>query len=328
MAATVAASKSYNLLGAQLGPTKEDLEDMIYDISPMDTVFMNTVERGKASSTVHEWLTDALVAASANAKVEGDDFTAVARTPPQRLKNYCQISRKDIEVTGTANAVDNAGMAKLMAYFTARAGKEIKRDMEVGFLQNVAATSGGASLSARVSAGAENWIYIPNHLAPNGTTTATTVAPASGFATGAVTDGSATVMVETDLKALLQQAWSTGGETDVILCGPTIYNKISTFTGIATRFRNVESRSQAQIIGAADVYVSAFGTHKIMLSRYSRATTIFAFDMSTWAIAYLRPFQVVDIAKIGDAERKMLLAEYTLVCRSPSANTKFTNVTG
>jgi hypothetical protein len=329
MAATVAASKSYNLLGAQLGPTKEDLQDMIYDISPMDTVFMNTIERGKATSTVHEWLTDTLVAASANAAVEGDSFSAVARTPPQRLKNYCQISRKDIEVTGTANAVDNAGMAKLMAYFTARAGKELKRDMEVGFLQNVAATSGGASLSARVSAGAENWIYIPNHLSPAGSSgTGTTVAPASGFATGAVTDSSATAVVEADLKSLLQQAWSTGGETDVILSGPTIYNKISQFSGIATRFRNVESRAQAQIIGAADVYVSAFGTHKIMLSRYCRSTVLFAFDMSTWAVNYLRPFQVVDIAKIGDAERKMLLAEYTLVCRSPSANTKMTGING
>ena len=326
MSATVAASKSYNLLGAQLGPTKEDLEDMIYDISPMDTVFLSNIERGRATSTVHEWLTDSLAAATFNAAVEGDAFGATARTPPQRLKNYCQISRKDIEVTGTANAVDNAGMAKLMAYFTARAGKEIKRDMEVGLLGNTAATSGGASLSARVSAGAENWIYIPNHISTNGTTTSSTVAPASGFATGAVTDGSATAFVETGLQSLLQQAWSTGGETDVILCGPTIYNKISAFTGIATRFRNVESKAQAQIIGAADVYVSAYGSHKIQLSRYCRSTTVFAFDMSTWSVAYLRPFQVTDIAKVGDADRKMLLAEYTLVAKSPLANTKATAV--
>ena len=63
-----------------------------------------------------------------------------------------------------------------------------------------------------------------------------------------------------------------------------------------------------------------------MLSRYSRATTIFCFDMKTWGVAYLRPFQTVDIAKVGDADRKMLLAEYTLVAKSPLANTKATNV--
>ena len=326
MAAVVAASKAYNLLGAQLGPTNEDLEQMIYDISPMDTVFLSNIKKSKAKSTVHEWLTDTLVAAAANAKVEGDVFTAVARTAPQRLKNYCQIARKDIEVTGTANAVDNAGMSKLMAYFTSRAAKEIKRDMEVGLLNDAPATDDNVSTTARVSAGAESWIYYPNHINTNGTTTSTTTAPASGFALSAVTHGSATAFVETGLKAMLQQAWSCGGETDVILCGPTIYNTISLFTGIATRFRNVESRQQAQIIGAADVYVSAFGTHKIMLSRYARATTVFCFDMKTWGVAYLRPFQIEDIAKVGDSDRKMLLAEYTLCAYSPLANTKATNV--
>jgi hypothetical protein len=326
MAATVAASKSYNLLGTQLGPNREDLADMIYDISPMDTWFLSNAKRGKATSTIHEWLTDSLVAAASNQNVEGDAFGAVARTPPQRLKNYCQIARKDFEVTGTAQAIDNAGMASLLAYHTARAGKELKRDMEFDLLQNIPATAGGASLSARASAGMENWICTPNHISTNGTTTGSTVAHASGFATGAVTDGSATAFVETGLKAMLLQAWSKGGEVDTILTSPTIYNTISGFTGIATRFRNVESRAQAQIIGAADVYVSAFGSHKIILSRYCRATTVFALDMNTWQVAYLRPFQVQDVAKIGDAERRMILCEYTLVALSPFANTKATAV--
>ena len=322
MAATVGATKAYDTSG---GILKEDLEDMIYDISPMETVFLNGISRLKASSTTHEWLTDALTAAAKNAAVEGDAHSPTARALPARLKNYTQIARKDIEVTGTANATDNAGMAKLMAYHTARAGKEIKRDMEKDLLSDEPA-SAGTSVSGRVSAGAEAWIYTPNHINTNGTTSSTTTAPASGFATSPVTDGSATALVETGLKAMLQQAWSTGGETDVILCGATLYNTISGFTGIATRFRDVGSKQQAQIIGAADVYVSAYGSHKIMLSRYARATTIFCFDMKTWGVAYLRPFQTVDIAKVGDADRKMLLAEYTLVAKSPLANTKATNV--
>jgi hypothetical protein len=322
MAATVGASKAYDLSG---GALREDLEDMIYDISPMDTVFLNGIARLKAASTTHEWLTDALAAAAKNAAIEGDGHSPTARALPARLKNYTQIARKDIEVTGTANAVDNAGMAKLMAYHTARAGKEIKRDMEKDLLSDEPA-SAGTSVSGRVSAGAEAWIYTPNHINTNGTTSSTTTAPASGFATSPVTDGSATAFVNSGLTAMLQQSWSSGGEVDVILCGPTLYNTISGFTGIATRFRDVGSRQQAQIIGAADVYVSAFGSHKIMLSRYSRSTTVFCFDMKTWGVAYLRPFQVVDIAKVGDAERKMLLAEYTLVAKSPLANTKATNV--
>ena len=291
----------------------------------MDTVFMTRVGRGTAKSTTHEWLTDSLVAAAKNAAVEGDAFSATARTQPSRLKNYTQIAKKEFEVTGTTQAVDNAGMRSLLAYHTARAGKEIKRDMEKDLLSDEPA-SAGTSVSGRVSAGAEAWIYAPNHINVNGTTSSTTTAPASGFATSPVTDGSATAFVEAGLKAMLQQSWSSGGETDVILCGAGLYNTISGFTGIATRFRDVGSRQQAQIIGAADVYVSAFGSHKIMLSRYARATTVFCFDMKTWGVAYLRPFQVSDVAKVGDAERKMLLAEYTLVAKSPLANTKATNV--
>jgi hypothetical protein len=292
----------------------------------MDTIFMSRAGRGTAKSTTHEWLTDSLATVSAkNAAIEGDAFGAVARTLPSRLKNYTQISRKDFEVTGTAQKTSNAGMRELMAYHTAQASKEIKRDMEAGLLSDEPA-SAGTSVSARVSAGVEAWIYAPNHINTNGTTSSTTTAPTTGFALSPVTDGSATAFVSAGLNAMLQQAWSMGGETDTILVGPTLYNTISAFTGIATRFRDVGSKQQAQIIGAADVYVSAFGSHNIVLSRWSRATTVFCLDMSTWEVAYLRPFQTIDIAKVGDAERKALLAEYTLVAKSPLANTKATNV--
>ena len=322
MAATVLASKSYDLSG---GALREDLRDIIYDISPMDTIFMTRIGRGTAKSTTHEWLTDSLTAAAANAQVEGDAFAAGSRALPSRLKNYTQISRKDFEVTGTAEKVDNAGMNSLMAYHTARAAKELKRDIEVGLLSSGGATAGG-STSARVSAGAEMWIYRPNHIAASTQTTATTSVPTSGFAKGPLVAGSAVALTEDKLKLALQQAWSCGGETDVILCGPTLYNTISNFTGIATRFRDVGSRQQAQIIGAADVYVSAFGSHNIVLSRWCASDTLFCLDMKTWEVAYLRNFQTVDVAKIGDAERKMILAEYCLVAKSPSANTKLTAV--
>jgi len=322
MAATVAASKSYDLSG---GALKEDLRDIIYDISPMDTIFLTRAGRGTAKSTTHEWLTDSLAAAASNAQVEGDAFAAAARVLPTRLKNYTQISRKDFEVTGTANAVDNAGMSKLMAYHTARAAKELKRDIETDLLSANLATAGG-SLSARVAAGVQTWIYLANHIDASTQTTATTSAPTSGFAKGPITAGTAVALNEADMKSALQQAWSTGGETDVILCGPTLYNTISGFTGIATRFRDVASKQQAQIIGAADVYVSAYGSHNIVLSRYATSTTLYCLDMKTWEVAYLRPFKTVDVAKIGDADRRMLVAEWTLVAKSPTANTKITAV--
>lgn len=318
MAATVNASKAYDLSG---GALREDLSDVIYDISPMDTIFLTRAARATAKSTTHEWLTDTLGTAAVNKQIEGDAFSATARTLPSRLKNYTQISRKEYEVTGTAQKVDNAGMRELLAYHTARAAKELKRDMEVSLLQ-VSPASAGTSTSPRVSGAVPNWIYADNHIKLSGQTVWSTTAPASGFATATCPGSSATAFTSTDLNNMLAQSWSCGGEVDTILCPNSVYQVISGFTSLATRFRDVASRQQAQIIGAADVYVSAYGTHNVVLSRWMTAGYCFGLDMSTWGVAYLRPFQTIDIAKVGDSERRMILAEWTLEARSPLANTK------
>jgi hypothetical protein len=322
MAATVLASKAYDLSG---GALREDLGDIIYDISPMDTVFMSRASRGTAKSTTHEWLADSLTASAHNAEIEGNAFSAQSRALPSRLKNYTQISRKEYEVTGTAQKVDNAGMRELMSYHRMRAGKELKRDVETSNLGHNAA-SAGTSTSARVSGSVSPWIYELNHIKLTGQTVWSTTAPASGFATATGPGASTTALTEADLKSALQKPWSCGGSVDTIMCNATVYNQISAFTGLATRFRDVGSKQQAQIIGAADVYVSAFGSHNIQLSRYIPSATIYCLDMSSWQIDYLRPFQTIDIAKIGDAERQMMLAEWTLVAKTPRANSKIKGI--
>jgi hypothetical protein len=320
MTAPTGATKTYDQSGNVL---REDLRDIIYDISPMDTIFMTSAGRGTAKSTTHEWQTDALVAAAANKAIEGDDFSANTRTQPTRLKNYTQIVRKDIQVSGTSRAINAAGFADQMAYHTARASKEIKRDMEYEMLNNNPA-SAGTSPSPRVSGGVPNWIYSGQHFKDSAQTLQTTTALVSGFATatGGSWANSATAYVEADLKDMLKLAWSTGGETDTVLCDSVAFNVFSTFTGVATRFRDVASKSPAQIIGFSDIYVSPYGSHKLVLSRYMPANSAYCLQTDMWEVAYLRNFKVQDIAKVGDVDRKMLLAEWTLVCKNPLANSK------
>jgi hypothetical protein len=321
MTTPTAIYQTYNQIGI-----REDLEDVIYDISPMDTFFFSKAAKMRASATTHEWQTDALAAAVAtNAFVEGDDFSAQAITATTRLKNYTQIARKDVVVSRTANKVDTAGRKQEMAYQIVKKGKELKRDIESACLQNKAATV-AASNAARVAASVETWIYTVNHISANGQTTNTTPAPVSGIAGTAGTDGSSTAFTETVLKSALQQAWSCGGDTDVILMPPAQKNVFDGFTGVATRFRNVNAGSQADIVGAADVYVSSYGSHKAVLSRYMRTTVVLCLDMSTWGLAWLDGIQKVDIAKSGDSEKVMLVGEYTLVAKSPTANTKVTGL--
>lgn len=305
---------------------REDLEDIVYDISPMDTYFFTNAARKKASNTLHDWQTDALdTPVATNAFSEGDDFSGGAITATTKLRNYTQISRKDFVITDTANAVNTAGYKEELAYQTVRKLKALKRDIESAALQNKAASVGTSAL-ARVQAGVETWINTGNHIKATGQTAATTPAPVAGIAATAPTDGSATAFIVADFQSALQQAWSMGGNVDVCLMGPALKAKADLFTGIATRFRNVNSGSQADIVNAADVFVSDFGSHKLVLSRYTRATTVLCMDMSMWGLAWLRPIKTVNIAKTGDSEKRMIVGEWCVVANNPAASTKIGNV--
>lgn len=320
MAIPTATFQTYGAVGI-----REDLEDVIYDISPMDTYFFSKAARLKATATRHDWQTDALASPSGdNACVEGDDFSAQAVTATTKYSNYTQIARKEIVVSRTQNKVNTAGRKEELAYQIVKKGKELKRDIETALIQNKAATSGGAS-SARVSASVETWIFAANHVKMTTQTTASTTIPANGLAVTTGVDGTAVAFTEADLKTCLQQAWSCGGETDVILLGAALKNKLDAFSGIATRFRNVAAGAQADIVAAADVFVSSYGSHKVVLSRYMRASVVLCLDMNTWGIAWLDPIQSVSMPKTGDSEKHMIVCEYTLVAKSPTANTKLTN---
>lgn len=322
MSTPTATYQTFNQIGI-----REDLEDVIYMISPMETYFFSNAARTVAKQTKHEWQTDTLDTPSAtNAYIEGDDFSAQVINPTSRLGNICQISRKDFVISRTANRVQTAGRRKELAYQIVMKGRALKRDIESAATQNKAATV-AASNSARVAASVETWIYTTNHISATGQTTNTTPAPVSGLASTTGTDGTATAFAEADLKTCLQQAWSTGGETDVILMSAALKKEFDAFSGVATRFRNVDDNKQAQIIGAADVYVSSYGSHKAILSRYMRASVVLCLDMSKWALAWLDPLHMENIAKSGDSEKRMIVGEWTVVARSPTANTKMTALT-
>ena len=317
----VNAGKAYDLAG---GALKEDLMDMIFDVSPMDTYFISNCTRSTANSVTHEWLVDALANPAANKFAEGEPFSAQARTLPTRLKNVTMITRRDFAVTGTAQKVSNAGMATLLAYHTARAAKENKRDMEFHCLNNNP-YSAGTSTSPRVAGGVPNWIYEGQHYKTAAQTLHTTTALVGGAptATGGSWTASPTAYTSADLDGMLKLAWSTGGEVDVVLADAVAFTKFSSFTGIASRFNNVRAGKPGEITGFSDIYVSQYGgAIKLVLSRYCMANTAFALQLDRWGLAFLRPFQTLDSGRDGDQERRTLLAEWTLVCKNPTANAK------
>jgi hypothetical protein len=310
---------------------REDLEDVIWLLDPMDTYCLSNFEKTDAQSTFHEWLQDNLAAATANRQIEGDDPTYATATPAERVGNILQISRKEFIVSGTLEEVKKAGRSSESKRLGVKLMKELKRDMEHALCRNQASSLGGAA-TARSSAGIESWIEGPTASTANtaanvvAATTSAATATTPGFSGGTVaapTDGTTTGTLTVGvLNLALQGAWEDGGDPSVILVEATKKQVIDSFTGVATRFVDVDRKSQATIINAANVYVSSFGTHTVVLSRYTRSSVVLCLDPNYWAVAFLRRPFIESLAKTGDANKKEMLAEYTLVCRNSAASSK------
>ena len=284
---------------------REDITDVIYRISPTATPFMSMMAKTKATNTLHEWQTQDLAAAASNAQAEGDNASAKTVTPTVRLNNRTQISTKTVIVSGTQRAMNPAGRKDELGYQLSLASLELKRDMEFGLTQNnVTATSPRQSRGLVGWAG-DNVDGGAGYVAPNYVTNV------------AQTDGTQAAFTETRLKNVLQKCFTAGGDPDTILLPPLAKQTFSTFTGNATRFDKAEDKS---VTAAVDVYISDFGTLKAMPSRFQRTRDVFVLQSDKWALAYLRGFTTVELAKTGDADQRELIVEYALEARQPKAS--------
>ena len=296
---------------------REDLSDVIYSISPTDTPFMSSIGKAKATATNHEWQTDALASATlSNFAVEGDTASDATLGVTTRAGNKTQISQKTVKISGTLEAVDKAGRKSEKSYQLAKASAEIKRDMETTLLSNQISTNGTSS-AARKLGGLQAWLATNGDFGTNG------VAGASG--TTARTNGTNRTFDEATLKVVVKEVYTAGGNPKVLMVNPAHKQLVSAFAGIAAQRFMAPSDAPTTIIGAADVYLSDFGTISVVPNRFMSSTnncdeTAFVLDTDMAAVAYLRPFQTNELAKTGDAEVTQLLVEYTLQVNNEAAH--------
>ena len=307
----MATYQTYTAIGQ-----REDLSDVIYNISPTETPFMSSVGKAKATAVYHEWQTDSLAAVNtSNAAVEGATASDATLSPTTRIGNRTQISQKTVKISGTLEAVNKAGRKSEKAYQLAKAASEIKRDMEAILLSNQVAAAGN-STTARTLGGLQTWL--------NSNTSNGTGGSAGSGGTTARTTGTDRAFTATLLNTVMQSCFTNGGSPTMLLVTPAQKVVASTFTGIATRYRDVPANQQAQIINAADVYVSDFGIIQIVPDRFipnaDSDDTAFLLDTEMAAVAYLRPFQTNELAQVGDAELTQLLVEYTLEVKNEAAH--------
>lgn len=297
---------------------REDLSNVIYQISPEETPFMSNVGRENVKNTYFEWQTDSLAAAvTTNAQIEGDDITSfTAATATTRVGNYTQISRKDVIISGTLESVDKAGRRSELSYQMAKKSAELKRDMETTMLANQAAAAGSTS-SARKTGALLAFITSNTSIGTGGGDPSYTTVPDA-----ARTDATTTNLrsfSETLLKDVIQQVWTEGGTPSMVMAGPVNKQNLSKMAGIASQRFNATGAKPSTIIGAADIYVSDFGNVTIVPNRLQRERDVFVLDPQYAAVAYLRPFQTVELAKTGDAEKRMLLVEWGLKVQNEKA---------
>lgn len=312
------------------GGNREDLEDTIHMLFAEENFFQTNLDTVPCSATLHEWLGDELAAAASNIAIEGDDTTFVALTSPARYSNYLQILDKEFIVSETQEVVNKAGRRSEVGRQGVLKMRELANDMEYAVVRNQAGTAGSATVG-RSFASMETWIGATTAsqsaatqvVLSTTTASATTPPVASGTPGTAPTDGTTTAtLVEASLRLALESNYNQGSMTDVIAVNTTAKNDINDMTGIATRQVDVARGAQASITGAADLYVSNFGVHRVVLHRHVRSSVALCLNTDQWAIGNLRGWGMTPLAKTGDATKRLMNGEKTLVCRNPNGNSK------
>jgi hypothetical protein len=294
----MATFQTYQSIG-----NREDLTDILTNISPLDTYFTTNTGSSKATGTYHEWQTDSLASAASNALVEGAATSEGTISATTRAGNYTQILGKAFKIAKTQEVIDKAGRDSEIAYQTEKHMKELAKDTEFTLLFNATATA-GASGTARTLKGFAGWV---------------TTNTASGSASSAT-------LTEDILNDGLEEVWSQGGSPSTLLCGALQKRTISAFT-TNTRYMVADEKA---VTRAIDVYQSDFGTVTVRLHHQMNDTkpgeVYILGDMSLWSKAWLRPVNRMQEPFAGDADLFAIRGECTLVSKQEKGSGKIVDL--
>lgn len=295
---------------------REELSDVIYNISPTETPFVSSIKKGKASETYFEWQTEALAAADdTNAHIDGDDTTTAASVATTRVGNRTQIMKKSFNISGTQEAVNSAGRKSEIAHQSAKKGMELKRDMEA-ILTGKQNQVTGNSTTARKTQAFESWCSTTALHGTSGSTSS-----------GTVTDGTQRAFTKTLLDTAIQTIYTNGGKPTKISVGPFNKGVFSGFSGQSTQYTEPRKDGQLAIYASASVYISNFGTMTVMPNLFQRERTALIYDPTMWCVKTLRPFMREKLAKSGDSQPFHILQECGLEASNEASSGKVADLT-
>lgn len=265
----------------------EDVSEVISNITPTKTPFLSSLGTEKVTARSFDWQEDALRAVQVNAQLEGFTASDATLTATTLRTNYTQILEKTIKVSTTSDAVKTYGRAKETAYQLAKAGEEVKRDLETAMIGVSQAAVAGSAGVARKFTSAINQVAAANTIA-----------------------GGTAAITEAKILSAHQAAYNAGAEPSVLMIKPADSLIVNAFAAATGRTRDLGG--DRKFVNVIDVYVSPFGTLRITMNRFILTTHAFLYDPGDWKTCVLRPWSKTTLAKTGDNEMTMLVGEYSL----------------
>ena len=274
----------------QMVGIKEEVADVITNLSPRKTPFQNGIGNEKVTQPLFQWQEDSLRAPATNAAVEGADASFITAVPTVMRNNYTQIFTEAVQVSDRADIVSTYGRKREMAYQMAKSSAAIKRDREIALIGNAQVKAAGSSSAASTLASFQQQLD------------SSTVSYM----------GASTNLSEAGLVTALQSAYVAGAEPTRIMVTPSNSVIISAFASAAGRYRTITGSDAKKIVNVVNLYVSPFGEQKVEINRWLKTSNTLIYDPDMWTNVTLRPWERKELAKTGDSSKAMLLGEFSL----------------
>ena len=289
---------------------REDLSNVIYDVSPEETPLLSAIAKVKATNTLHEWQVSTLRSAViTNHHIEGSNTSAAQITPTTRVGNYSQIFKNSIITSGTNDVVEAAGRTNSeMSYNILREAIVQKQDQEKTIFDNVARVAGNAT-TARKLGGLGTWVTTNTSKGTNGT-------DPTGDGTNARGVGTARAFSQALFDTVMQKVWVSGGKPDAVYLSAFQMNKALGFTG---NNNQRQTGSVGTVNNNMAVYMTPWGQVSWTPVRENRSQDVWIIENDKLALATLRPMKNEALAKTGDNEHRQIVSEATLVVRSEAS---------
>ena len=261
-----------------------------------------TVTRGLGSTTATTLATNNTFAIVGMARLEGDDSDPIGYTDLSTNSNYTQIFHKEVKQTGTAPYQDRWGMGDQMQYESAKSIPEMMRLIERTL--QYGKRSAGSTTTPRMMGGYQE--FITTNKASGANISVASLAP------GVIEDA-------------VELIYNAGGSGDFLaIVNPATYQKIKNAYDSSSFVRYPPEQTQFGTL--VDRIITPFGNVSFVIDRWQLSTLIPIMKLDNVGMLTLRPWQVEDLAKTGDAEKKQLIGEFSFCMKLEKSHAMLTSV--